>query len=179
VTWRSIESILLAALIGVIGANAVLLALVSRKPSQRTAVSIQRAVRMNDAPVAFRGVAMLGEQVTDIAPPVGPFAVRYVSSRCGFSESDTYGKQLAERLSHAGVPVTVLVPRAAERIPDERLVPASAPQVTFAPMEWIGQLRLTKTPTFLVFGSGGTLVWHHEGTLAREDIDAAVAALHR
>jgi hypothetical protein len=41
-------------------------------------------------------------------------------------------------------------------------------------MDWIKRFELSATPTFLLFGPGGRLVWQRRGTLTAGDVMAAL-----
>jgi hypothetical protein len=62
-------------------------------------------------------------------------------------------------------------------LPPEEVIPKGSPQAVFVPMSWIKKFRLTFTPTFVVFGPSGRLLWTHQGTLAPDDMEAALEAV--
>lgn len=160
-----IERGVLALLCMMTAANAALMAYGRARKSVdgRTVISIERSVEPAGARQLLEGLSANGQTVTVNGSPV--WAVRYLSNKCGYCESDEHGKRLAEQLRRSGIKVITLVPRAGEEIADE----PRAEQVTFVPMEWMRRFRLSVTPTFLVFDAGGSLLWQHEGKLAAGD----------
>jgi len=126
-------------------------------------------------PVAFE---VAGSAVNDISPrPRTGWAVRYVSRNCGYSASDSNWPRMASELERLGYPITLLAPRVGDEMLTEKVTPAGTRQAAFVSIDWIKSFQLTMTPTLLVFDSHGQLIWHHEGTLAPRDIDAAARAL--
>jgi hypothetical protein len=124
-------------------------------------------------PEAFSGS---GEPLTRPKTP-GGWALRYASSLCLFCAKDTHWADLGSNLDRAGIPVLVVLPTAAERMETETLIPKRAPQAAFLPVEWLGHLRLTMTPTVILVDAKGRIAWHHAGVLGTSDVESAVQVI--
>jgi hypothetical protein len=105
------------------------------------------------------------------------WAVRYAGRSCPYCAQDAGWARLAAELQRRDYPVTILLPRAAERFPADLVLPNDAPQVAFAPMEWLKQFRLTMTPSLLLFSGRGDLIWHRQGVLGPWDVQSALQAI--
>lgn len=176
--FRRFEQGVVAVLAVTIVVNLLLMVEARSRPSRATGepVPLYRSLTAGDAAPRFEGFTA-GDHMLRVMPsqPERGWAIRYISSKCGYCEADTHGKRLAVELERSGRSVITLVPRAGEEVvvTDAVVRPESA-QVAFVPMEWAKRFRLTGTPTFLIFGSTGRLIWHHEGTLAPADVEAAL-----
>lgn len=173
---RLLEIVVMVALGAAIVMNAVLIVrtryLAAHPPAQ---VSLYRAGLAVTPSLPSATFGSNGQRLEDIRSRAEHgWAVRYVSKDCGYCETDVHGKRLISELEELGMPVAILVPRAGEEVADGMFAAAS-PQMTFVPVGWIKQLRLTVTPTLMIFDGKGALVWHHQGTLQPDDVTEAMS----
>ena len=125
--------------------------------------------------LAFEGISVTGERPTTVrSNGARSWAVRYVSNKCAFCETDVHGKRLVAELEKAGVDVFTLVPRLGEEVVETTSRPAAPRQVTFVSMDWIKRFELSATPTFLLFRPVGSMLWQRTGTLTAGDVVAAL-----
>lgn len=103
----------------------------------------------------------------------GPIVVRYAAASCGYCQRDTLWESFAEAMVAAGWNVVVVLPSAEEAYGDGELLPQGAAELAFVETGWAGHLRLTRTPTVLMFSEDGELVWSHQGMLAPDNVAAA------
>ncbi len=105
------------------------------------------------------------------------WTVRYTSGKCPFSAQDRLWEPLARELERVGYPVTIVLPQAGSELALDKVTPAGASQLSFVSMDWARRIRVTMTPTVLVFSGDGTLIWHRQGILAEGDAASALQAI--
>jgi hypothetical protein len=123
------------------------------------------------------GYSSKGARVVLPASAAG-WVVRYTSKRCEHcKEDEPTWNQLATALGSLGYGVLVVVPSAKDEYPEREIVPAGAQQASYVNVDWIKRLRLTMTPTVMIFNPSQGLIWEQQGTLAVKDISSALAAV--
>jgi hypothetical protein len=103
--------------------------------------------------------------------------MRYASNTCPFCAQDSEWSRLAAQLTQLGMPVVVVLPEPDKAYAADRIVPTAARQAAFVPMEWAKQLRMTLTPTVILFDATGSLMWYRLGVLSGADVESAVRAV--
>jgi hypothetical protein len=140
--------------------------------------SLARAGIPEPHSLVLEGWSLTGDRPIAVRSNGGKsWAVRYVSNKCAFCETDTHGKRLVTQLEEAGLDVFTLVPRLGEEVVEVAHWPAAPRQISFVSMEWTKRFELSATPTFLLFGPDGRLVWQRRGTLDVGDVAAAMGKL--
>lgn len=108
------------------------------------------------------------------------WVVRFASSRCSYCKVDeARWTKLSKDLKERGYQTLVITPTVGDLYSSDHLTPADALQGPFVQIDWIRKFKLIGTPTLLIFGSDGKLIWSHAGTLGSFDEDSAKQALDR
>jgi hypothetical protein len=106
------------------------------------------------------------------------WAVRYGTEKCEYCRQDKpRWVELSTALQRLGYQVVYIPPYANLGYPDDALTPSGARQQVYVGMEWIRHFRLVVTPTVLIFGPEGQLIWSHRGTLSSDGPQSAVRAI--
>ena len=109
---------------------------------------------------------------TDDAPG---WVLRFASIRCHYCKKDeAFWSPLSKKLRDMGYKLIMVSPTAADAYPHEYEMSSGALQEAFLDMDSIRSLRLTMTPTLLIFDRRHGLIWSHNGTL---DATSSAAAL--
>ncbi len=178
--WRWMEWIV-AALLGVVIVSDAILILYARSLANNThSLAVDPLCRPglgNEPGIPFEGYTASAERLKCLSRFQGIWAVRYTSKSCGYCALDLEWDQLALQMESAGWPVIILVPKAAEEIAKEGVIPKGSPQAVYVSMEWTKRFRLTMTPSVLIFNSKGKLIWHRQGMLASPDVESAIQAI--
>jgi len=123
----------------------------------------------------LEGYGPSGEKTAGRAPRrSGGLIVRYASQDCGYCERDVEWSHLASGAARYGFRVVFLLPSAVHAFSPDRLVPRGVRQIALVSMDWMRRFRITITPTLLVFGPDGGLLWQRQGVLSSEDTRAAL-----
>jgi glutaredoxin len=115
--------------------------------------------------------------------PHGPSkctVVRYVKSDCPYCLREKLAwNSLASRASDLGCSLIGVVPTAALVLPRSAYGIGAAFQLDFVGMEWVAVAPPTATPTTMIFGADGVLLWQHVGILTNEEVASAVKIITR
>ena len=121
------------------------------------------------------GISVDGKRIR-LAPSSTPlWAIRYAAQGCEYCrEDEPVWNDLATALRAHGFVVITVVPSARDGRPDDNAVLSSDREEVYVNIGWIKRYRLSMTPTVLIFKRDRGLVWQHQGTLARADVDSAI-----
>jgi hypothetical protein len=109
--------------------------------------------------------------------PAAGWAIRYASNSCPLSAQDSEWPRLATQLSKHGIPIMVILPEPANAYAADEIIPKGASQAAFVSLDWVKHVRLTLTPTVILFGATGETIWYRLGILSTADVEAAVQAI--
>jgi glutaredoxin len=113
--------------------------------------------------------------------PSGPSkctVVRYVKSDCPYClREKSEWNSLASRASDLGCSLVGVVPTAASVLPRSAYGIGAAFQLDFVGMGWVAVAPPMATPTTMIFGGDGALLWEHVGELTDEEVASAVKVI--
>lgn len=123
------------------------------------------------------GYTTSNDKVSSGQQVLSGWAVRYASPKCEFCRNDKQWSSLSAELQRLGLQIFAISPSANDAYPLAALVPRESRQEAYVSIEWIKQFRLRTTPTLLIFGADGRLIWCHRKTLSFDDKEAAIRAV--
>ena len=104
--------------------------------------------------------------------------VRYVKADCPYClREKPEWNSLASRASELGCSLVGVVPTAASVLPRSAYGIGAGFQLDFVSMDWVSVAPPTATPTTMIFGGDGALLWEHVGQLTDEEVASAVKAI--
>jgi hypothetical protein len=167
------------ALLVVTAANVLLLA-ASRffEVRARSAVGLDVSFR----PGVGSPVGYLAHESAYPGPGVhsGCTLVRYVAVGCRYCWNEkAQWNTLAARAAESQCGIVGVVSDAASVLPKSAYGIGADAQLIFVGMEWIAGSPPTRTPTTMIFGKSGLLVWQRVGQLTDKDVAAALIFLPR
>jgi protein-disulfide isomerase len=140
---------------------------------------LARLASLGSSVDALVGVTRAGNAVSSANAPCT--VLRYSSGSCGFCKKDVPAfRRLVDQLGARSCAVFVVPPTAADRPPEESILPPDGLYVTtpYIDVRFARQTRFSATPTVVLL-RGTHVVWSKVGILAEADISSAVAALSR
>jgi hypothetical protein len=140
--------------------------------------TIYRFAAEKDLIAAPGGFTSSGAKVQRDGPAKSRWVVRYTSRACHYCRADeALWNPLLKKLRSAGYDVYVVLPNSKVEFSAGDEAIAGANQVAFVDAGWVRRLRLSKTPTLMVFDAERGLIWMHEGTLGQNDPSAVWKAV--
>ncbi len=102
--------------------------------------------------------------------------VRYVAAGCRYCVNDkSHWNTLASRATQSNCTIVGVVPDAASIMPPSSYGQGGEAQLTFMPIDWVADSPPSRTPTTMIFGNGGKLIWQHVGVLSDEAVRSGLA----
>jgi hypothetical protein len=124
------------------------------------------------------GFSARGESVLAIPWKQKGWAVRYSAKDCHFCQQDEkQWSQVASELRRLGYRIIQVSPNSKEMGQEESQASIGVQQEAYVSMEWIRRLRLTVTPTLLIFAPDQRLIWANQGTLNWADRKSVVRTI--
>jgi hypothetical protein len=145
-----------------------------------TAQALASMYSYNERPGAISPPNGFTAKLARVDPPEGRdvgWAVRYISKDCSYCSSDAQWNRLAPELQQLGYQIMIVLPNARDAYSDNAVVPLGIPQEAYIDMDWIGRIRLSMTPTLLIFSPDHRLIWYRKGILSQSDPEAAIKTI--